>query len=156
MRRAVAIVVAVAAVTAALALKAVRYAGAGTFSIEAAAVAVTGTMATQGWMPTSPPEQRDGGLYTRLSFTRPGCPEPVAIAVLGGNAEGAGLAALELGRHVAFVQGGQIVAAPSGLERQRALLVFALFRLVGQTATPPLPVLAIAPASHSCAWPWPS
>jgi hypothetical protein len=155
MRSTLVIVLAVSAVIAALTLKAARYAGAGTVSAEDAAVEVTGIMAADGWVAEAAPLERQGGLYTRLSFTRPDCRERVTVAVLGGNAEGAGLAALELGRHVAFVQGSRIVPAPSGFERQRTLLLHGLGRLAGHGGKPPLPVLAIAPASHSCAWPWP-
>jgi hypothetical protein len=143
--RGLAIVILVLA--AGLALKAARYAAPPAPEDEWDIARVARALAAEGWQTTGAAARRDGGLYTRLTFGHPVCPGPLTVAVLSGNAEGAGLATLDLGGDVAFLQGGHVVARPSGLQRQRELLVFGLSRLLGLRASPPLPVLAISPAA---------
>lgn len=129
-----------------LAMKAARYSAPPQLSREAAAAHISVAMRGAGWQPAGPLEARVGGLYSQLLFARAGCPHPVAIALLDGNAESADFVSRAYAGDLVFVQEGQIVRRPSGLRRHWSRLIDATMRNLGWASGEMLPILAVSPA----------
>lgn len=113
-------------------------------------------LTAHGWTEVARSDTPASSLYEQRSFTRQGCAEPVVVAVLEGNAEGAQFFRAQHGGDAAFLQ-GELVELPSGFRRQLAKVTHDLGRMVGLRMERALPVLAIAPAppelSSSCLGP---
>jgi len=127
-----------------VALKAQRY---GVEANDVAGEALTHAsrvMAEHGWAQATPQNQASTP-YLQRAFTRVECPQPVIVAVLEGNAEGAQFFRARYGGDAAFLQ-DKLVEQPSGLRRQVTGMVRDLKRMGGFSTPRPLPVLAIAPA----------
>lgn len=102
-------------------------------------------MQTHGWLRSPLVEDPTANLYPRMQFRRPECPEPVTVAVLGGNGEVADYFLVQHDGDAAFHQDGQLRDRPSSWARQLALLRLQLVGLSGHVSPQALPLLAIAP-----------
>lgn len=137
------LVIVAVVIVAGIALKIGRYGDKSTAVLDVADAHVAAVMAAHGWhrinapSGTAPP-------YPMAWFSRDSCPQPIVVAQLDGNAESAAFFRLQYGDDAGFVQ-GDVVAQPSGFDRQVRGLVQDLHRVVGDTDIPRLPVLAIAP-----------
>lgn len=124
-------------------LKVVRYGpGAQTGSPLAHATQI---MTAHGWHEATDGPDAASTLHEQRIYVRPGCKGPVIVAALAGNAEGAQFFRLQNGGNVAFIQ-NDIVAQPSGFQRQFSGLASGLKRMLGLDAGPPLTVIGVAPA----------
>lgn len=139
-----------------VALKVGRYAERGDAASQTAKAHVAQIMAAHGWSETDLPSANTDSIYAQKAFRRPDCKDPIFVAVLGGNAEGASFFRLQHGGDAAFIQ-GNVVDHPSGMQRQLIGTVRGIGRILGFASKEPLPVLAIAPtpsaAATQCAGP---
>lgn len=106
---------------------------------------VEGLMKAHGWLRSPLVEDPTANLYPRMQFRRPECPEPLNVAVLGGNGEVADYFLVQHAGDAAFLQDGQLRDRPSGWARQLAVLRLQLAGLAGNVSPHALPLLAIAP-----------
>lgn len=141
-----------AVVAAGLALKIVRYSERGNSAVADAHALVSKVMTAHGWAAVAAGGREVENLYAPITFVRSECANPVVVAVMGGNAEGAEFFRLQHGGDAGFLQ-QQVVASPSGLERHWSSLAQFLQRLTGSGGRQTLPVLAIAPAPPADATP---
>ena len=133
-----------------VALKIGRY-GAGAEDASGSALAhAARVMAAHGWVEAAQTDQSADTLYVQRTFRRAGCAQPVVVAVLAGNAEGAQFFRARHGGDAAFVQ-DSVVEQPSGLRRQLTGMSREMGRMLGMDLDRPLPVLAIAPAPGATA-----
>ena len=139
----------IAALTVGVGLKAMRYVDDGSDVIAAAHAHVSQTMSDHGWS-EQPDAPGAGAVLSQRVFTRAGCPEPVFVALLGGNAEGAAFFKQQHNGNAAFIQDA-VVAHPSGLRRQLSGLWRDISGLLGGAQGKRLPVLAVAPAPDAAA-----
>ena len=130
-------------------LKATRYAGtaASAFGPQASSAVdrIVDHMGAAGWSRVRTGRARDGDLYDWIAFAHAACPNRMTIGILGGNVEMAELFRRDRSDAVAFLQGGELLANPSGLRRQMAGIRDQAVLLFGLTPRHGLPLLAISP-----------
>ena len=135
----------VLALAAGVALKVGRYAERGDPGAAAAHDYVARVMFSHGWARAAGSPDEVQNLYAPMAFERAGCGEPVVVAVMGGNAEGAEFFRLQHDGNAAFIQQA-VVDRPSGLARHWDTIGGFWGRMTGAVSSSALPVLAISPA----------
>lgn len=133
------------ALSAGAGLKVARYGAPAESPSEAALAHATQIMNAHGWREVTKPNAAASTLHEQRAYTRGGCQNPVIVAALAGNAEGAQFFRIQNGGNVAFIQ-DDVVAHPSGYERQVQGVIRQFKRLAGFAVRPAMPVIAIAPA----------
>ncbi|MBL8566314.1 MAG: hypothetical protein JNM89_11415 [Hyphomicrobiaceae bacterium] len=135
----------IAALAVGVALKVGRYAERGDPGAVAAHDYVVRVMASYGWAPADGPPDEVRNLYAPMAFERAGCGDPVVVAVMGGNAEGAEFFRLQHDGDAAFIQ-QEVVARPSGFARHWDAIGGFWGKMTGAGSSSAMPVLAISPA----------
>ena len=129
----------------AIALKVVRYNDTSDAAATAANAHISNVMSDHGWTESDHEKGSQSSLYKWRLFSRNGCPKPVVVAIMGGNAEGAEFFRQQHAGDVAFIQDRDVEQHPSGFSRQLSGFMRDVGRVFGGTGNPRLPVLAIAP-----------
>lgn len=129
----------------AIALKFVRYADTSNAATVAANAHITQIMSRHGWTETRDEKGDVSNLYEWRLFSRQGCPKPIVVAVMGGNAEGAEFFRQQHAGDVAFIQDKGVEQQPSGFNRQLEGFIRDVSRLYGASGKPTLPIVAISP-----------
>ena len=128
-----------------MALKVGRYSGHGEAASTTAERHIAVVMSQHGWLEKNEAAVTGHLPFLQKVFVRGCCSEPVFVAILTGNAEGAEFFRLQHSGNVAFVQ-DDVVSHPNGFRRQIANMTRAAGRLVGHGDGQTLPVLAVSPA----------
>ncbi len=137
----------VVALAVGVALKVGRYAERGDPGAAAAHDYVVRVMSFHGWALAAGSREEVHNLYAPMAFERAGCGEPVVVAVMGGNAEGAEFFRLQHDGDAAFIQQA-VVERPSGFARHWDAIGGFWGRMTAASNSV-IPVLAISPAPAS-------
>ena len=87
----------------AIALKVVRYNDTSDAAATAANAHISNVMSDHGWTESDHEKGSQSSLYKWRLFSRNGCPKPVVVAIMGGNAEGAEFFRQQHAGDVAFI-----------------------------------------------------